>query len=661
MINLIRGFNNKLKEDVKIASDIEKEIAIKEEIKVSSDIEKEVTIKEEIKVSSDIRKEKAKEIIVEKKHKNIFYLKLIILKHENYIGKRIKLLEKGKLIWGNELERPQVGFPLEYRNIIVSSNNPNDFTLDIDIPNKIEISANSFTTEQQSVYDKRFNIIQDNDFFYSIRGNKVNPNKIIFTFPGFGPSTSRISYSVTAFQNIDSIVTENALIIAFQDRYQTAGTYMIEDNFGEKLYPKFVQFVKKLKDKYKLEDKDLLFFGASKGGSIALMYMKDFKESTLLISAPQVNLLYYWQSKAFFRNNLFHYFKNKIDGNLILLLQQYLNENRKIHYFYTHDDELSNYSFIEIINGYSELHKYQVDGKHGEITKKAQATMENIIINFVLENENKEIKKASISKSIKKDKKIYFQVIMDKDLNLINNIENNRYIVLNEHGTKHYIYMSNHSRGDIAYSNEMQYLDLEVSSISKNEILAIYYDKSGRRFEHKVEKHDLEIVSECKLDNNTINIQHSIPLQYKVIEKDVTNEFNYIYFDNSPNKILHIKLVNSLPIYSSLNEKLLYIREPEYIDNISIFISRLIKKLKITDLNIVLEGKQFEHVFYLINLDFPNLTFELLDPIFDANDLASKITSKELNKFEKIYESKKCIIKFINNIPNQYFRNLLSE
>ncbi len=110
-----------------------------------------------------------------------------------------------------------------------------------------------------------------------------------------------------------------------------------------------------------------------------------------------------------------------------------------------------------------------------------------------------------------------------------------------------------------------------------------------------------------------------------------------------------------------MNEKLLYIREPEYIDNISIFISRLIKKLKITDLNIVLEGKQFEHVFYLINLDFPNLTFELLDPIFDANDLASKITSKELNKFEKIYESKKCIIKFINNIPNQYFRNLLSE
>ncbi|MBS5886664.1 hypothetical protein [Clostridium sp.] len=643
MINLIRGFNNKLKED----------------IKVSSDVGKEKTLKEEIKVSSDIKKEKTKEVIVEKEHKNIFYLKLTILNHENYIGKRIKLLEKGKLIWGNELERPQTGFPLEYRNIIVRSNNPSDFTLDIDIPNKIEISTNSFTTEQQSVYDKRFNITQNNDFFYSIRGNKVNPNKIIFTFPGFGPSTSRISYSVTAFQNIDSIVTENALIIAFQDRYQTAGTYMIEDNFGEELYPKFVQFVKKLKNKYKLEDKDLLFFGASKGGSIALMYMKDFKKSTLLISAPQVNLLYYWQSKAFFRNNLFHYFKNKIDGNLILLLEQYLNENRKIHYFYTHDDELSNYSFIETINGYSELHKYQVDGKHGEITKKAQATMENIIINFVSKNENKEIKKASISKSIKKDKKIYFQVIMDKDLNLINDIENNRYIVLNEYGTKHYIYLTNHSRRDIAYSNEMQYLDLELASISRNEILAIYFDKSGRRFEHKVEKYDLEILSEYKLDKNIVNIQNSILSQYKVIEKDVINEFNFIYFDNSPNKILHIKFVNMLPSSSNSNGKLLYIREPEYMDNINIFISRLIKKLKITNLNIVLEGKQFEHIFYLSNLDFPNLTFELLDPIFDSDDLANKITSRELNKFEKIYKSEKCIIKFINNIPNQYFKNLL--
>ncbi|MGG7058098.1 hypothetical protein ACQPUZ_07340 [Clostridium tertium] len=615
-------------------------------------------IKEEEKSLLNI--EKSRDIIQKKAEKEIFYLKLTILDHEKYIGKRIKLFEKGKLVWGIELEGPQVGFPLEYRNIIVSSNNPKDFTLDIDIPNKIEISINSFTTMQQSNYDKRFDIIQDNEFFYSMRGNKKNPKKIIFTFPGFGPSTSRISYIISAFQSIDNVVTENSLIIAFQDRYQTAGTYMIEDNFGVELYPKFVEFVTKLKNKYKLEDKDLLFFGASKGGSIALMYMKEFKDATLLISAPQLELLYYWQSKSFFRNNLFHYFKNKIDGNLILLLKEYLNENRKIHYFYTHDDELSNYSFIETINGFSGLSKYQIDGKHGEITKKVQATLENIIINFVSYNENEEIKKAEISKFIKRDEKLYFQIIMDKGLNLINNIENNKYIVFKEYGTKHYIYLTNHNRRNVAYSNEMQYLDLKMTSISTNEVLATYFDKDGNRFEYNVEKYNFRLLSKYKLENNVLKLEDPVALQYKVIEKDVINEFNYVYFNNSLGETLNIKFVDLLPSSSSFEGKILYILQPKKMNNVNIFISRVIKKLKISSLKIILEGKQFEQFFYLSNLDFPNLTFELLDPTFELDDLMNKVNIQELNKFEKQYKLKKCIIKFINDIPNQYFKQILT-
>lgn len=607
----------------------------------------------------DSKNSAEEEKIIDKKQKRILYLKLTILNHEKYIGKRIKLLEKGKLVWGIELERPQIGFPLEYRNIIVNSNDPKDFVLDINIPYEIEISESRFTTKEQILYDRRFNVSKDNEFFYSIRGNNINPKKIIFTFPGFGPSTTRISYSLSVFQNIDNAVTENALIIAFQDMYNVAGTYMIEDDFGNELYPKFVEFVNRIKTKYNLENKDLLFFGASKGGSIALMYMKDFKESTLLISAPQVELLYYWQSKAFFRNNLFHYFKNKIDGNLINLLNQYLNEDRIIHYFYTHNDELSNYNYIETINGFSNLHKYQIDGKHGEITKKAQTTIENIIINFVLDNKKNDIKKGFISKYIEENKKLYLQIVMNKNSNEFNNIENNKYILLDENGTRHYIYLTNHIRDNVAYSNEMQYIDLNLTSISSNDMKAIYFDKVGGYFEFDIETKNLEILSNHKLESNILKLDNSKELSYKVIDNDLTNDFNYIYFNNSESKLLNIKFVDDLPDNSDYTEKIIYIMDSKNINNINIFISRIIKKLKVNSLNIILEDKQFEYLFYLNKLDFPNITFELLDPDFDINNLIDNITRRDLEKFEKMYDLKKCTIKFVKNAPNQYFKNIL--
>ena len=621
--------------------------------------DKQFKISQHIDDSKNSAEEEEEEKIIDKKQKRILYLKLTILNHEKYIGKRIKLLEKGKLVWGIELERPQIGFPLEYRNIIVNSNDPKDFVLDINIPYEIEISESRFTTKEQILYDRRFNVSKDNEFFYSIRGNNINPKKIIFTFPGFGPSTTRISYSLSVFQNIDNAVTENALIIAFQDMYNVAGTYMIEDDFGNELYPKFVEFVNRIKTKYNLENKDLLFFGASKGGSIALMYMKDFKESTLLISAPQVELLYYWQSKAFFRNNLFHYFKNKIDGNLINLLNQYLNEDRIIHYFYTHNDELSNYNYIETINGFSNLHKYQIDGKHGEITKKAQTTIENIIINFVLDNKKNDIKKGFISKYIEENKKLYLQIVMNKNSNEFNNIENNKYILLDENGTRHYIYLTNHIRDNVAYSNEMQYIDLNLTSISSNDMKAIYFDKVGGYFEFDIETKNLEILSNHKLESNILKLDNSKELSYKVIDNDLTNDFNYIYFNNSESKLLNIKFVDDLPDNSDYTEKIIYIMDSKNINNINIFISRIIKKLKVNSLNIILEDKQFEYLFYLNKLDFPNITFELLDPDFDINNLIDNITRRDLEKFEKMYDLKKCTIKFVKNAPNQYFKNIL--
>ncbi|GAA1807487.1 CDP-glycerol glycerophosphotransferase family protein [Brevibacterium celere] len=100
-----------------------------------------------------------------------YFAKLTIKNWQPFAGKPFALSRNGVTVYGNEIEPPAKGFPLEYRNIIVDSTNVDEFDLDIDSPFELLIGRGSFTTPQQVDYDKKYDVRQHGDVYYSLRGN----------------------------------------------------------------------------------------------------------------------------------------------------------------------------------------------------------------------------------------------------------------------------------------------------------------------------------------------------------------------------------------------------------------------------------------------------------------------------------------------------------
>ncbi|BCW49572.1 hypothetical protein [Arthrobacter sp. StoSoilB13] len=319
-----------------------------------------------------------------------YFAKLTIAKWQVHKGRGFRLLQDGELVYGNKIEPPARGFPLEYRNIIVTSRDPKRFSLDIDAPYELKIGRGAFTTPQQLKYDHQYGVEQHGDTYYSLRGNTTNPKKLFITFPGFGPSTSRISYAVSYLKAITNADLKDTLMVCFQDRYLAAGSYMMVDNAGRPLYGRVWQAIEDLRTRFGIDPAQMLFFGASKGGSIAIHYAKDFPAAQLLLAVPQMNLPYYF-NKPFFRDNLFrnralHDVQQPEDS-----LREYFAEGRRIDYFYTNSDELSNHSLIELVRDVPNLTKYRVDGVHSDVARAALPAMLGIIRGFLSGPQHREM------------------------------------------------------------------------------------------------------------------------------------------------------------------------------------------------------------------------------------------------------------------------------
>jgi len=293
-----------------------------------------------------------------------------------YVGTRFKLYERGRLVWGTEIEQPPSGKPLEYRNIVVTTASPEDFTIQPSLPIDVEISDERFSTPQQDAYDNKYGVHRHHDgLWYTTRGNDRNPRFLLVTFPEFGPSTSEVSYAVSYMSQLTDDDLKHTILIAFQDRYQVHGTYMITDDEGLYLYPRVRKLLLGLIGRFGIPAENVIFFGASKGASIAIMQARDFPAAHMIVAAPQINLRYYLQSKPFFRNNLFHHLKAIVFDEPLDLLKAYLAEGRDVAYFYSDSDELSNYSLIERLCGMPSLTKFRVDGDHGQVVEQSLATM----------------------------------------------------------------------------------------------------------------------------------------------------------------------------------------------------------------------------------------------------------------------------------------------
>lgn len=311
-----------------------------------------------------------------------YFAKLTIENWEQFNGQSFRLYQESTVAYGNEIEPPAKGFPLEYRNLIVTSTDLADFTLDIDSPYTLQIGKGAFTTPQQVSYDKQYGVEQHGDVFYSMRGNTTSPKKLFITFPGFGPSTSRISYAVSYLKGITEAELSDTLMICFQDRYLAAGSYMLVDNAGRSLVDRVNEVLQSFIDKHNIPQDQILFFGASKGGSIAVQYADRYPEAQLLLAVPQMHLKYYLD-KPFFKDNIYTESGMHSVPQPESLIRRYFDEGRRIDYFYTNSDEQSNFSLIEAVSGVPGLTKYRIDGNHGDVAKKALPTMLGIIRRFV--------------------------------------------------------------------------------------------------------------------------------------------------------------------------------------------------------------------------------------------------------------------------------------
>ncbi|MFW0185434.1 hypothetical protein ACN083_08025 [Rothia sp. CCM 9418] len=404
-----------------------------------------------------------------------YFAKLTIKNWEEYRDQKFRLYQNGKVVYGNQIEPPARGFPLEYRNIIVTSRDITNFSLSIDAPFTLAISEGAFTTEQQVKYDIQYGVEQHDNVFYSLRGNTTNPSKILITFPGFGPSTTRVSYAVSYLKALTDQDLSDTLMICFQDRYMVSGTYMMCDSSRKALYPKVKKVLDNFKEKYNIEEDKMLFFGASKGGSIAIHYAQEFSQATLLLAVPQMNLPYY-MNKPFFRYNLYGTFRENLDqapdiSNLQQpeeLLRSYLEEKRTIHYFYTTSDELSNHSLIELVRGVPNLTKYRINGKHGEVARIALPAILNIIRDFLGTGTERSIACEDV-RTFHDEQFLYSQLRIESGLpeSASSDTETNWFIEADDEGTKLRVLLTSHSYDFVKYTKPAQRLYAAYDPIEK--------------------------------------------------------------------------------------------------------------------------------------------------------------------------------------------------
>ncbi len=456
-----------------------------------------------------------------------FFAKLTINDWERFNGQSFQLRHGERVVYGNEIEPPAKGFPLEYRNFVVTSLDTADFHLDIDSAYTLQIGHGTFSTPQQRDYDKKYGVRQHGNVFYSLRGNTSSPSKVIVTFPGFGPSTSRISYAVSYLKDLTDSELSDTLMICFQDRYLAAGSYMLVDSAGRSIIDEVNAVIDSYMQKHDIDDSQMLMFGASKGGSIAIQYADRFPKAQLLLAVPQMHLRYYL-NKPFFRDNLF-----KQDGLHIVpqpetLLRRYFSEGRTVHYFYTLEDEQSNFSLIETIADVENLTKYRFDGKHGDVARKALPTMMGIIRRFLCGKDHSRKLPVLSDRIFQGERNVGYQARIDDSQ--ATQLPANWYLQGWLGRTRFMQSLSNHQYPFIKYTNDKQRLSPGIDDLADiDRIVAL--DRDGKTWEGDVSSFKELPTNSPKYVAKAVpklRVETSGPHDHTVVSHDRIARFRYI-------------------------------------------------------------------------------------------------------------------------------------
>lgn len=578
-----------------------------------------------------------------------YFAKLTIKDWEKHRNKKFRLFQGNKVVYGNQIEPPARGFPLEYRNIIVTSRNPENFRLSIDAPFTLAISQGAFSTEQQNKYDAQYGVQQHGDVFYSLRGNTRNPKKILVTFPGFGPSTTRIPYAVSYLKALTDEDLKNTLMICFQDRYMVSGTYMMVDSAGRPLYPRVKAAIDGLLEKHGLSDRDMMLFGASKGGSIAIHYMQEYPAARLVVAVPQMNLPYY-MNKPFFKHNLYlvpaiHDLDQPED-----LLRSYFEEGRSIDYFYTNSDELSNHSLIEFARGIPGLTKYRVQGKHGEVARTALPSILNLMREFIGLGKSTVIKADSLQ-TYHDESFVFAQARIQTGLD--QESPTNWYLEADMDGTVFRALMTSHSYDFVKYTDRPQRLLPAYDPIdSMNRIVGLQENGVTYRgnFDNALERSDEQpnnLISEYAHISGDTNEE---AIQYTVVNGASFGRFRYISRTIDPEgSTVEVHFVDDLSIAPRVKPALRqtyptsHLIVVEALDEMlfaQLFALRCVMGLKGERLRIVVHNRHLnaEHIKALVKTDWVHVQVVVVRGVeglvLTSRPFSNWITKRRLNVLE---------------------------
>ncbi len=458
--------------------------------------------------------------------KGMYYAKLTIDDWQKFKGQSFQLLQGSTVVYGNEIEPPAKGFPLEYRNIIVTSSDVSKFRLSIDSSFSLQIGHGAFTTPQQVSYDKQYRVKQHGDVFYSLRGNTTSPSKLLITFPGFGPSTSRISYAVSYLKALTDADLSDTLMVCFQDRYLAAGSYMLVDNGGRSLVQRVNDVIQGFVDRYGIAADQMLFFGASKGGSIAIQYAEHHPQARLLVAVPQMNLRYYLD-KPFFKDNIFAQEGMHSVPQPERLIRSYFAEGRTIDYFYTNTDEQSNHSLIELVEDVPGLSKYRVDGQHGEVARKALPTMLGIMRRFLADRTDSATTAVDEVHCFNHDGARALQVRVDPDRTP--DSAANWYLEGTLGRTRFLQFLSDHDLPFVKYTDERQRLHPEIDDLRGLRSIVAYDETGGEWVAPLPQTDELteDVIPRRTHPIATLRLDADGATEYVIVRDTIVNRFSY--------------------------------------------------------------------------------------------------------------------------------------
>lgn len=188
--------------------------------------------------------------------------------------------------------------PVNHGDLLFLKDNPSDVQL-VFSKGKIYHPDQVSFDEKNSIEEYFF---EGSSIYYSLNGERTSPKKVLITFPGVS-NFDNVNYRLSAMTSIQSRL-KGVLIIAFQDKESVYGNYMFKTNEGLHIKPAVVDFIRLKGRQYGLPPSDFIFYGNSKGGSIAVDYIDEFPDSAFFIDIPQLDLFNYDAQNALMRFSL---------------------------------------------------------------------------------------------------------------------------------------------------------------------------------------------------------------------------------------------------------------------------------------------------------------------------------------------------------------------